>query len=432
MVLVQHSLVRIVMKLLTLITTPIRYFWRFFKALSKKKQLFFIVILVLIIFVIANRLKKASSGPSYELETATLGSITELVSETGNITSSGAIPVYSTSTGLVESVSVKNGDIVNKNTNLFKVVSSATKQEKNTALANYMAAKTAYQSVQATQYSLQATMFSQWDSFKDLAESDDYEDANGNPKTDQRNLPEFMVPEKQWLAAEANFKKETDALRQASAAQSAAWQAYQATQDSQVTAVIGGEIRNLSLSPGDVVAAPTSLTISSTPPALVIYDPSASTIVKVDIGETDAIKVQAGQPVTIQLDALPNRTFMGHVDRVDSFTNPTGGVVDYSVYIVLDDPDPSIKGGMTADVDITVASKDNVLTVPTSAVKPYEGGRAVRVVGDKGDVKYIPVETGSKGDGKIEITSGISQGQQIITALTNDQVKRTSSGGLFQ
>jgi multidrug efflux pump subunit AcrA (membrane-fusion protein) len=84
---------------------------------------------------------------------------------------------------------------------------------------------------------------------------------------------------------------------------------------------------------------------------------------------------------------------------------------------------------MTADVDITVAEKKDILTVPSSAVKPYQGKKAVRVLSEDGEIEYIPVEVGIKGDGKTEILSGIEEGTEVIVALPNEEVE--TSGGLF-
>ena len=96
---------------------------------------------------------------------------------------------------------------------------------------------------------------------------------------------------------------------------------------------------------------------------------------------------------------------------------------------MLDDEVDQVQRGMTADVDITVANKENILTVPSSAVKPYQGGKAVRVVGENGEIEFVVVEVGSKGEGRTEILSGIEEGQEVIVTLANDQVER--SGGFF-
>ena len=69
----------------------------------------------------------------------------------------------------------------------------------------------------------------------------------------------------------------------------------------------------------------------------------------------------------------------------------------------------------------------NVLTVPNSAVKPYKGGRAVRVVDKKSKegFKYVPVEIGLKGKDKTQILSGIKEGQEVITVVSNEKAKQS-------
>ena len=272
-------------------------------------------------------------------------------------------------------------------------------------------------------------MFSAWDSFKELAQGDQYENEDGTPKYNDRGVAEFHISEKEWLAAEASYKKQQAAISQAQASLSSSWQAYQATQDSEVVAILAGEVRNLGITKGDLVTAPSAVNLSSTPPALILLSSDVKTTIKLNIEETDIVKLKEGQSAQVEIDAFPNQLFPGKVDRVDTIAVPSNGIVTYSVYVSLDEHNNSLRSGMTADVSITVASKDNILTVPSSAVKPYEGGRAVRGVGENGEIKYLPVEIGSRGEGKTEIISGIQEGQEVIVALTNDQVERP--GGLF-
>jgi RND family efflux transporter MFP subunit len=262
-----------------------------------------------------------------------------------------------------------------------------------------------------------------WDRFKELAESDEYEDADGKPKTEQRDLPEFHIPEKEWLAAEANYKKQATALSQARAQASSTWRAYQATQDSEVRAVLGGEVRNLGVTRGDSVLA-ANVNTATTTPALVLVSPGMGVSIKVMVSESDVVKIAEGQEVTVELDAVANREFRGRVDRVDTLTVPAGGVVEYGVYVLLEGPEDIIRAGMTADVNIKVAEKKDVLVVPSSAVKPHEGGRAVRMLGDNGEIEFVKVSTGSRGDGIVEIVDGVSEGEEIIVALGNEQVDR--------
>ena len=399
------------------------------KKLPKKKKFLYIGILIVVIIIGYSIYKKATKPPKYSLEAAKTDSIVELVSETGNVTSAGAVPIYSTTTGMVEEVFVSNGDIVAKGDTLFKVKSTATKLEQDTALSSYMAAKSTLEAAKATQLSLQAQLFTKWDSYKDLAETESYETYDEKPKEVERRNAEFLVPEKEWFAAENAYKNQQQVINQASVQTSAAWQAYQATQDSTVKAHIDGEVRNLGVTKGDIITVPTSLTLATTSPAIILVDEDVNTTIKINVGETDVLKIAEGQSAKVELDALKGKTFSAIVDRVDTVASPTQTVITYAVYIVLDEQVESIRRGMTADVDIVVASKENILTVPASAVKPYEGGKAVRVVDSQGEIEFVPVEVGSRGDGMIEILSGIDEGTEVIVALANDQIERT--GGLF-
>lgn len=400
----------------------------YFRKASWKKRIAIITGFIIVLAIAYKILIPVDHRSKYDLAVAEYSQITEMVSETGNVTAAGVIPVYSTTTGIVEEVFVKNGEIVSDDTILFKVKSTATKQEKSTAYASYMSAKSTLESAKAIQLSIQANMFSKWDSFKELAESDDYETSNGAPKYSERGVAEFHVPEKEWLSAEASYKNQTQIINEKSVAVSAAWQAYQATQDSEVTTVLGGEINNLGVAKGDLVAAPT-VSMANVSPVLVLTDSTVNTYIKISVNENDAIKVKEGQSAEVEFDAMSGQKYSATVERVDTVASSTQDVIRYYVYILLDETPDLIQRGMTADVDITVASKDNILTVPSSAVKPYQGKKAVRIVNNKGEIEFIPVEVGIKGNNKREILSGIEEGTEVIVSLANDQIER--SGGLF-
>lgn len=389
-----------------------------------KRRVILVVIIIVIIAIGYGYWHQTKNGSKYIVEPAQYGSITEVVSETGNITTTGVTPIYSTTTGVVDQVLVQNGDVVAEGQDLFSVQSIATKQEQEAAMATYMAAKSALESAKATQLSVQAGMLGKWDTFRELAESDEYEEGDGTPKTDQRHLPEFQIPEKEWLSAEANYKNQQQIINEKSIAASAAWRAYQATQDGKISAVLGGTVRNLGVTRGDMVTTP--VVGIDTSPALVLVDDTVPVIVKVSVNETDAVKINPGQKAEIEFDAIPDESFPARVDRVDTVAPPELGVIKYHTYLVLDKKISRLQRGMTADVNITVSSQDNILTVPSSAVKPYQGGKAVRVVAEDGDIEFIPVTIGSKGGGKTEISSGIEEGTEVIVTLGNDQVERAS------
>ena len=398
-----------------------------FKGASRKKKIVVVgIVLAVGIFGII-QYRNATKPPDYFIEAAKIDSLVELVSETGNVTTAGVTPVYSTTTGVVDEVLVENGDVITEDQELFSVKSTATKQEQDAALATYMTTKSALETAKATQLSAQATLFGKWDTFKELAEGDEYEEEDGTPKYVERGVAEFHVPEKEWLAAESAYKNQQQIVSEKSVAASAAWQAYQATQDGKLTALLGGVVRNLGVAKGDLVTVPTP--ILSVTPALILEDESVEAIIMVAVNETDAIKVKEGQKAELEFDAISSKTFIASVDRVDTIASPEMGVIKYNVYLLLEEDVAQLQRGMTVDVDITVASLDNILTVPSSSVKPYQGGKAVRVVDKDGEIEFVPVVAGSKGDGKTEILSGIEEGREVIVTLTNEQNER--SGGFF-
>lgn len=398
------------------------WFWR----QSKRKKIV-ISLLLIIVSVILSRSFANGNGEEYLTETPKRETVTEIVTETGNITTSSRVDIFSTTNGIVEDVAVVNGGVVKVGDPLFSVRSSATQQEKDTARSNYLSAKSTLDGARATQLALQASMFDAWEQYKTLAEGDKYEDGDGKPKDDKRTLPEFVISQKEWQAAEATFKNQELKIAQAQAATSATWLAYQSTLDSEVKSPIAGTIYNLSIAETDAVAAKSATNLT---PVLVVADLSRARI-KVELNEVDIPKVAVGQNVVIEVDAIPGKTFTGKVEQVDTIGQNVSGVVTYNIYLSLVETDLQIKPGMTVSVDITVAKKENVLTVSSSAVKPHEGGRAVQVVDpETKKPKFIPVEVGLRGDGRTEIVSGIDENTQVITALKNDQVQR-SNGGPF-
>lgn len=406
--------------MITRLLKPFISFAAWFKNASKKKKAGIIILFLIVLLVISGKLF-GKKGDGYELTHPEKDSIVEIVTETGNVIVSNTIPLYSTTNGIIDQMYVTNGQSVQTGDQLFSVVSTATEQEKDAAYSTYLTAANTLDSAKADMYGLQATMFTKWSTFKDLAETETYK----NVDDPNRNNPEFHIPQKEWLEAEADYKNQQSVVSQKQTDVSAKWLAYQATQDSTVVSTANGTVGNISAAEGQRVSVFSS-TIS-VQPVLILSTPTQTTI-KLDINETDISKIGIDQPATIKVDALDNQTFKGHVIRMDTIGTNTQGVITYSVYVAIDDPDQKILPGMTTSVDIEVARKENILTVPSSSVKPYKGGKAVRVVGKDGAVEYIPVEVGIQGDGKSEIISGIDETTEIIEALKNEQVGRKSSG----
>jgi HlyD family secretion protein len=217
------------------------------------------------------------------------------------------------------------------------------------------------------------------------------------------------------------------------------------------TAPIDGIISYIAVRVGENVVPGIQGTAGSS--ILTISDMSVVTT-EVMVDETDIVSVKNGQPVDVAIDAIPDKIFKGHVTEVGelailrtsgeaSMTEVTANVQearDFKVVVTLENPPTSLRPGLSATAKIQTASKKNVLTIPIQALaersqkeldeakngtsssvtlaaakdttaKDVQGVFVVR----GGKTQFIPVQTGITGVSNIEVTSGLQEGDTIVT-----------------
>jgi HlyD family secretion protein len=137
--------------------------------------------------------------------------------------------------------------------------------------------------------------------------------------------------------------------------------------------------------------------------------------VSVDIPETDVVKTKIGDVVVITLDAYGDDVkFSGKVINIDPDSTEVEDVVYYRVKVALDETDKEIKPGMTANVTVSTASRDNVLYIPIRALHTNDAGKYVRVLKENTPTD-TPITIGLKADnGQVEILSGLNEGDEVI------------------
>jgi RND family efflux transporter MFP subunit len=141
--------------------------------------------------------------------------------------------------------------------------------------------------------------------------------------------------------------------------------------------------------------------------------------VEVAVPEGMIARVQAGLPVTVKIDALPNATFQGRVQEVGVAT--VGSATTFQVTAALEDPSEQIRSGMAAEVTFVLPPQDSGenIVVPPLAVGEDRQGRFVFVLepGSEGVgiVRRRTVQTGRL-EGGIEILEGLSPGELVVTA----------------
>lgn len=382
-----------------------------FVKLSWKRKALLIVAILIVLGITVKAIR--GSTPNYTFETVTRGTITEVVTETGNVAVSGEYDIPSPSTGLLSEMYVKNGDAVVSGAKLFKVTSTATPQQRETALAAYLAAKSQLDAANAGLFSLQGIMFNAWKVYTDIAENSTYQNADSSPNTGNRILTPFTIAQDNWLAAEANYKNQQSVIASAQAAATNAYTAYQATQDTVVTAPVSGTVHNLDGVVGTLVSAlpPTGQLV---PVPVAILSTGQALTVKATVNEVDINKIKVGNTATITFDAILDKTFTGKIIQADEYGTNVAGVINYSIFASVDDGTELIKPGMTANLSIDTNKHENVLTVVNAAIRPYQGVKAIQTLDKKGKPAYVKVTTGIKGADRTELLTGATEGEKVI------------------
>ncbi len=155
--------------------------------------------------------------------------------------------------------------------------------------------------------------------------------------------------------------------------------------------------------------------------------------VDVLVDETEIAKVQAGQQAQLTLDALTGVTLTGQVTRVDPAGTVSSGVVNYSVRVDLDPTDAPLRLDMTANASLIGGMRENVLAVPTTAIRQAgRGGQQdsfVLVIRD-GQPSRVQVTLGMTVGDLTEVSGDLQEGDQVaIVTTTSSQASADFPGG---
>jgi HlyD family secretion protein len=215
-----------------------------------------------------------------------------------------------------------------------------------------------------------------------------------------------------------------------------------------VTAPIGGLVTYLPVRMGETVVPGVQNAAAST--IMTIADMSIVTA-EVKVDETDIVNIKLDQLSEITIDAMPGRTFTGHVIEIGNTailrstglaasqsTTSSQEAKDFKVVVAMDNPPDEIRPGLSCTSKITTATRRNAVALPiqaltvrtkgdldTSKEKPLNPDAAtvkankeeftgVFVIGAENKAEFRKVETGISGTTDIEVTGGLKEGDEII------------------
>ena len=196
-----------------------------------------------------------------------------------------------------------------------------------------------------------------------------------------------------------------------------------------ITAPISGQVITKNVKAGDKIDRSSS---SSTSTLAVIYDLSEVTF-EMSVDELDVGRVKVGQTVNVTADAIEGKTFTGKVTNISLQSSQSNGVTNYPVTVTLDEVGDLLPG-MNVDGTIILDQVDDALMIPVDSL--MRGNRVYvkddSVTRQQGNIpagfKAVDVETGISNDDYVQITSGLSEGDEIYV----DSASGNTSTDMFQ
>lgn len=376
------------------------------------------------------------------------GMLISSITASGTITSGDTTYITTGATGVVSKVYIKNGDRVKKDQKIAEIdLDDDGKLNQVTAWSNYQTAQVTAKNSKTSKLTSEITMLQKKQALAD-AETAQRDSISGgwNPDTKrpytQNELDivakEYPQAKEAYEAALKSYQIADSNISLSNARVSEAYRNYQKV-SSTIFAPASGVVNNLVLASGVVLSntnnsstitvstgtdvAKSSSSVSSQKIGA-IKNPDGVYQATVSLTEVDVTKVQSGQKVTVTLDAFPDHTLTGTVLAVNTSGSVNSGVTSYTASILLDKADLDIYTNMALSAQIITASIDDVVMIPTVAIKTTNGQKTVQVLRNK-KVETQIVEVGASNDTQTIIKTGISEGEEVITSTS---IKSTGTG----
>ena len=140
-------------------------------------------------------------------------------------------------------------------------------------------------------------------------------------------------------------------------------------------------------------------------------------IITAHINQADVTWLKVGQAVTLKIEAIPDLSLVGLVDRIAPQATFKNGVKGFSTRILLKNAEDKVRPGMTANLSIPLVSAGNVLAIPLGAVFADQDDRYVYVKRDDGRFERRPIQLGVSDYDYTEVTKGLSSGE-VVSLVT--------------
>ena len=374
------------------------------------KKRFFILLGLLVAAGAAYYLFSSNSKQetTYLTESVTRGNVEKTVVASGSVESVNEVDVGAQASGKITNLYVKLGQEIKKGAMIADIDSTTqinTLNTKKAALVSYQAQlkakKTAYD-VALSSYNRLSKLYTQKATSLDSVNT---------AKSTLDNAKAEME------AIEANIKQAEIEVNTAETN----------VGYTKITAPMDGTVISVPVSEGQTVNA------NQTTPTIVTIADLSKMKIKPEISEGDITKVKAGQEVSFTILSDSQTLYHSVIDSVDpantttsdssstssstsSSNSSTTSAIYYYANVLIDNPDRTLRIGMTTENNIKIANAKDVLLVSNMAIQKRDGKSFVNVLNDKNQPEQREVETGVQNDFKTEIKSGLNEGEKVIVS----------------
>lgn len=363
--------------------------------MNKKKWMIIVACVVVLAAIVYALMGGKKEAPVMDYETARVekATIGNSVTATGTIEPVTKVEVGTQVSGIIDKIYVDYNSVVHKGQIIAELDKTNLMSELNSAKSNLAGA--------------QSDLDYQRANYKRIKALYDKELVSGN---------EYDTALLSLRQAESTYAQRKEAV---SKAQTNLGYAI-------ITSPIDGIIISKAVEEGQTVAAS-----YSTPTLFTIAQDLTDMRVIADVDEADIGEVEVGQRVSFTVDAYPGETFEGKVTQVRLEATMESNVVTYEVVISASNKDLKLKPGLTANVTIFTLERNNIVSVPTKAlrftptkemlnpgekIEDCQGAHKVWVREGK-TLKAYAVKTGITNGTRTQIVSGIKEGAEVIVEM---------------
>lgn len=359
---------------------------------SKKSIAVILVILILVILLAFYSLRDEGASVVYRTAKVDSGDISSYVNATGTVNPVATVEIGSRVAGTVQNVYVDFNTLLKEGEALAKIDLTPFQAKLNQAEADLRKARA------------------------------DAELANTVMQANKELYEQRLISKQEYEDSRVKYSAAIAALEQAKAALDIARSDLNNTT---IRSPIDGIVISRNVNVGQTVGPE-----QRSEPLFVIAEDLARMKVDTHVSEADIGKIENNQEAFFTVDAYPNQTFQGNVWQVRNKPTTSNNIVTYDVVILVDNEGRKLKPGMTADVRILTAHKENVLRVPRAALRfipPPSAqieGKSQENIGNRSvvwvpvenqKIKAVPISTGVSGDVFTEVLDGnLKEGQKVV------------------